>query len=156
MTDINIPESFPDWIREHIELYLRDGEAGHFWDAALGGGEGMLTTLLLFTTGRKSGKLSVLPLIYRPTGAGSYCVIASKGGAPAHPAWYLNLDADPNVEVKIANHQFAGTARVARGEERARLWALMAEYFPPYNDYQAATEREIPVVVLEPKDVHQA
>ena len=68
MTDVNIPASLPDWIREHIELYLRDPEAGHYWDASLGGGEGMLTTLLLTTTGRKSGNPLVLPLIYRPTG----------------------------------------------------------------------------------------
>jgi len=150
MVDIRVPEAFPDWVREHIELYLRDGEAGHYWDAAPAGGEGMYSTLLLFTTGRKSGKPSVLPLIYRPVGDGSYCVIASKGGAPSHPAWYLNLAANPDVQVKIANHEFAATARVAEGEERAQLWALMAEYFPPYTDYQAATDREIPVVVLEP------
>ncbi len=154
MTDINLPPEMPDWIREHIELYLRDGESGHYWDATPVGGEGMLSTLLLFTTGRKSGKESILPLIYRPTGDGNYCVIASKGGAPRHPAWYLNLDADPNVEVKIANHQFDATARVAEGEERERLWSLMVDYFAPYSAYQDATDREIPVVVLVPKEHH--
>lgn len=68
MNDIRIPDSLPHWIKEHVALYLRDGEAGHYWDASLGGGKGMLTTLLLTTTGRKSGKPSILPLIYRPTG----------------------------------------------------------------------------------------
>ena len=110
MSEIHIPASLPGWIREHIELYLRDGEAGHYWDASLGGGSGMLTTLLLTTRGRKSGKQSILPLIYRPTDTGGYCVIASKGGAPTHPAWYLNLEADPNVHVQVANDRFKAVA----------------------------------------------
>lgn len=147
--DTQIPASLPDWIREHIELYRRDPEAGHYWDASLGGGEGMLTTLLLTTTGRKSGKALTLPLIYRPTGDGGYCVIASKGGAPAHPAWYLNLEANPDVEVQVASDHFRARARDAQGEERERLWQMMVDYYPPYADYQAKTERQIPVVVLE-------
>lgn len=150
MNDINIPDSMPDWIREHVALYLKDGEAGHYWDASLGGGQGMLTTLLLITTGRKSGKRSILPLIYRPTGDGGYCVIASKGGAPAHPAWFLNLEANPRVKVQVANEKFDAVARVAKGEERERLWQLMVDYYAPYTDYQAATRRQIPVVVLDP------
>ncbi len=150
MTEINIPESLPAWIREHVALYLADGEAGHLWDASLGGGKGMLTTLLLTTVGRKSGKSLILPLIYRPSGDGGYCVIASKGGAPQHPAWYLNLRANPKVEVQVARDKFKAVARVAEGDERARLWQAMVDYFAPYADYQAATERRIPVVVLEP------
>lgn len=151
MSDVSIPEGLPDWIREHLELYLRDGEAAHLWDASPGGVNAMLTTLLLFTRGRKSGKTSILPLIYRPTGDGGYCIIASKGGAPAHPAWYLNLEADPNVHVKVADDEFDAVARVAEGEERERLWQLMVDYYAPYTDYQAATARQIPVVVLDPK-----
>lgn len=150
MNDISIPETLPDWIREHLTLYLEDGEAGHYWDASLGGGEGMLTTLLLTTTGRKSGKQLILPLIYRPTGDGGYCVIASKGGAPAHPAWFLNLEANPSVQVQVATQKFDAVARVAQGEERERLWHLLVDYYAPYTDYQAATERQIPVVVLDP------
>lgn len=150
MDDIKIPEHLPDWIRDHVALYLKDGEAGHYWDAALGGGEGMLSTLLLFTTGRKSGKRSIIPLIYRPTGQGGYCVIASKGGAPSHPAWFLNLEANPGVQVQVANEKFDAVARVAEGAERKKLWQLMVEYYAPYTDYQAATQRQIPVVVLDP------
>jgi deazaflavin-dependent oxidoreductase (nitroreductase family) len=150
MNNITIPDSLPDWIREHVALYLRDGDAGHYWDASLGGGQGMLTTLLLTTAGRKSGRKSILPLIYRPTETGGYCVIASKGGAPAHPAWYLNLEADPNVHVQVANDRFNAKARVAQGEERKKLWQLMVDYYAPYADYQAATQRKIPVVVLDP------
>ena len=151
MSDVNIPEGLPDWIRDHVELYLRDGEAGHYWDASQAGGEGSLTTLLLYTTGRKSGRQSILPLIYRPTGDGGFCIIASKGGAPSHPAWYLNLDADPNVRVQVATESFDALARVAEGEERERLWSMMVDYYAPYTDYQAATDRQIPVVVLDPR-----
>lgn len=150
MTEISIPDSLPGWVKDHIELYLADGEAAHLWDASLGGGEGMLTTLLLTTKGRKSGKPLMIPLIYRPTGDGGYCVIASKGGAPAHPAWYLNLQADPEVQVKVANQEFKATARVAEGDEREELWNAMVDYYAPYTDYQEATERRIPVVVLDP------
>ena len=150
MTEINIPNSLPPWIKEHIKIYLEDGETGHLWDSSIGGSEGMLTTLLLTTTGRKSGKRLIIPLIYRPTGDGNYCVIASKGGAPAHPAWYLNLVANKQVDLKVINDEFAARARVAEGDERKRLWQLMVDYYPPYADYQAATERVIPVVVFEP------
>ena len=150
MTEVEIPDSLPDWIREHVELYLRDGEAGHHWDASLGGGEGMLTTLLLTTRGRKSGKQLIIPLIYRPTDSGGYCVIASKGGAPAHPAWFLNLEAEPQVQIQVANDKYQAVARIASGDERQQLWQLMVDYYAPYTDYQAATQREIPVVVLDP------
>ena len=150
MTDINIPDYLPSWIKEHLALYLKDGEAGHLWDASLGGSEGMLTTLLLTTTGRRSGRQLILPLIYRPTSDGGYCVIASKGGAPAHPAWYLNLKTHPRVHVQVARDQFDAVARVAEEEEREKLWRTMVDYYPPYTDYQAATERRIPVVVLDP------
>jgi deazaflavin-dependent oxidoreductase (nitroreductase family) len=150
MADVDIPASLPDWIREHVELYLRDPEAGHHWDASLGGGKGMLTTLLLTTTGRKSGKQLMIPLIYRPTDSGGYCVIASKGGAPAHPAWFLNLEADPNVHIQVANEKHQAVARIASGPEREQLWQLLVDYYAPYTDYQAATERQIPVVVLDP------
>ena len=132
-----------------MELYLKDGEAGHYWDASLGGGEGMLTTLLLTTRGRKSGRPLTLPLIYRPTDSGGYCVIASKGGAPNHPAWFLNLSADPSVQVQVVNDKFSAVARVAEGAERERLWQMMVDYYAPYTDYQAATQRQIPVVVLD-------
>lgn len=150
MTDIEISDKLPSWIKDHVALYLKDGEAGHYFDATLGGGTGMLTTLLLGTTGRKSGNQLLIPLIYRPTGTGGYCVIASKGGAPAHPAWYLNLTANPQVHVQVAKDKFEAVARVAEGEERERLWNVMVDYYAPYTDYQASTERRIPVVVLDP------
>lgn len=143
-----LPSTLPDWIRDHVLLYQRDPEAGHLWDSSVAGGPGLVPTLLLTTTGRRSGQSSVLPLIYGEADGGAV-VIASKGGAPSHPAWYLNLTADPHCKVQIAKDQFKARARVAEGEEREQLWAKMADVFAPYNDYQAATEREIPVVVLE-------
>ena len=77
-------------------------------------------------------------------------MIASKGGAPSHPAWYLNLEADPNVHIQIANDKYEAVARVAEGEERSQLWQAMVDYYAPYADYQAATKRQIPVVVFDP------
>ena len=139
------------WIAEHRKLYLEDGVAGHMWDSTVGGGPGPLPTLLLFTTGRKSGQESIMPLLYDKVESG-YAIIASKGGFPTHPGWYHNLRAQPEVKVKVANDEFGATARVATGAERERIWAQMAEMYPPYSDYaKAASPREIPVVVLEPK-----
>ncbi|MDJ0786696.1 MAG: nitroreductase family deazaflavin-dependent oxidoreductase [Myxococcota bacterium] len=138
------------WIKEHIELYRTDPEKAHMWDSTPLGGPGLLPTLLLTTKGRKSGEPRALPLIYGPAGDG-YVVIASKGGMPNHPLWYRNLEAHPECEVQVGAKRLNATFRVAVGEERERLWNEMAELYPPYNDYQKATEREIPVVVLEPR-----
>ena len=151
MPEQRIAEGLPDWIKDHLKRYIEsDGADGHYWDASLAGGEGILATLLLTTTGRKSGLPLTIPLIYGKTDTG-YCVIASKGGAPKHPAWYLNLTANPHCEVQVKHDRFPVTARTAEGEEREGLWRQMAEIYPPYDDYQvAAGERQIPVVVLEP------
>ncbi len=139
----------PKWIADHLQRYLEtDGADGHMWDSAPVGGPGLIPTLLLTTTGRRSGKPIVMPLIYGEAG-GNYVVVASKGGAPKHPGWYLNLAARSDVEVQILAKRFRATARTASGAERAELWKQMAAIYPPYNDYQAKTDREIPVVVLE-------
>jgi proline iminopeptidase len=89
-------------------------------------------------------------LIYGETGDG-YVVIASKGGLPNHPIWYLNLQANPACELMVGPKRVAARARVAEGEERERLWKQMAEIYPPYDEYQErAGARTIPVVVLDP------
>ena len=137
------------WIAEHIELYRTDPEKAHLWDSTPLGGPGPLPTLLLTTTGRKSGEPRALPLIYGAVGD-SYAVIASKGGMPSHPLWYLNLEAQPKCELMVGAKAVSARARVAEGEEHERIWAQMAELYPPYLDYQKATERKIPVVVLDP------
>ena len=150
MPEQRVAEGLPEWIRDHLVRYMEsDGADGHLWDSSIGGGEGMIETLLLTTTGRKSGLALTIPLIYGRTDGG-YCVIASKGGAPAHPAWYLNLEADPDVHIQVAADKYDARARVAEGEEREGLWQQMVGIYAPYVDYQAATEREIPVVVIEP------
>jgi deazaflavin-dependent oxidoreductase (nitroreductase family) len=146
MTDNNAEQ--PDWIAEHVQLYREDPDKGHMWDSTFAGGPGLLPTLLLTTIGRKSGRKSVLPLIYKQVND-AWVIIASKGGAPAHPAWYLNLVANPNCEIQVAHDHYAVTARSAQGDEHGTLWRQLVEVYPPYEDYQAATARKIPVVVLE-------
>jgi deazaflavin-dependent oxidoreductase (nitroreductase family) len=132
-------------IKDHLARYIAtDGADGYLWKTELAG---MVPTLLLTTTGRKSGRLLTLPLIFRRSGT-DYVVVASKGGAPNHPAWYLNLQANPEVQVQVKAEKFAARAHTAEGAERAILWPLMVGVFSPYADYQTRTERQIPVVVL--------
>jgi len=149
MIDALVEDSKSGWINNHREQYLADGEAGHMWDSAPAGGPGPVPTLLLFTTGRKSGNESIMPLIYGEV-EGGYAIIASRGGATTHPGWYHNLMAQDQVKVKVANDFFEVTSRVATGEERAKVWDQLVTIYPPYNDYQAtAGAREIPVVILK-------
>jgi deazaflavin-dependent oxidoreductase (nitroreductase family) len=139
------------WIAEHIELYRTDPEKAHMWDSTPLGGPGVLPTLLLTTTGAKSGEPRSLPLIYIADGD-AHVIIASKGGAPTHPLWYRNLQANPECELMVGAKHVRARARVAEGEERVRLWKQMAEIYPPYDKYQeTAGDREIPVVVLDPR-----
>jgi deazaflavin-dependent oxidoreductase (nitroreductase family) len=152
MSDDSLPAQVPDWIRDHLRRYLESGGAdGHLWDSTFAGGPGLLPTLLLTTTGRNSGKPRVLPLLYG-TAHDGYVIVASKGGAPLHPAWYLNLVAQPQVKVQVRERQFRAKARIATGEERSSLWRQMVGLYPPYEDYQRRTEREIPIVVLVPDE----
>jgi proline iminopeptidase len=127
---------------EHVRVYREtDGEVGHIWK------EGS-TILLLTTTGRRSGNRTTTPLIYGLDGD-TPVIVASKGGAPEHPGWFENLSKTPGVEVQIKGDRFRARARVAEGEERERLWELMNEIWPHYDEYATKTDREIPVVVLE-------
>lgn len=137
------------WIAHHRALYLVDGEAAHVWDSTEVGGPGPVPTLLLTTVGRRSGNVSVMPLIYGRFGD-AYVVIASKGGADRHPGWYHNLRARPIVTVQVANRVFDADARDLGREERAAAWKEMRAIYPPYDEYQARTTREIPVVALTP------
>jgi deazaflavin-dependent oxidoreductase (nitroreductase family) len=141
----------PSWITEHIKLYKTDPAKAHLWDSSIGGGKGLIPTLLLTTRGRKTGREISIPLIYAPHGS-AYVVIGSKGGAPDHPEWYKNLLADPACHIQVSTAGYKARARTATGEERARLWTQLQKIYPPYDDYQrAAKGREIPVVVLEPQ-----
>ncbi len=139
-----------DFVADHLRRYLAtNGADGYLLDMVPHGGQGTAPCLLLTTTGRKSGLDFTLPLIFGEANGG-YVIVASRGGAPAHPAWYLNLVAQPTVTVQIRERVFRARARTAAGAERATLWRMMAGVFPPYEDYQRKTEREIPVVVLDP------
>jgi deazaflavin-dependent oxidoreductase (nitroreductase family) len=142
--------SLPDWIQDHLRRYIAtDGADGYYWDAALGGGKGMVPTLLLTTVGRKSGAPLTIPLIFGSSDS-SYVVVASKGGAPTHPAWYLNLQANPDVRLQVKADKFSALAHTADAAERAKLWSLMVNIYGPYAQYQTKTDRQIPVVVLKP------
>src|SRR5271155_1253231 len=125
MTEQSKISNMPDWIKNHIARYVAtDGADGYLWDASIGGGKGMVPTLLLTTVGRKSGRILTLPLIFGRSGP-DYIVVASKGGAPAHPAWYLNLQANPEVRVQVKAEKFAAHAHTADAAERATLWPMM-------------------------------
>lgn len=127
--------------QEHVERYREtDGEEGHEWRGT--------TALILTTTGRRSGEERSTPLIYQPYGD-DYLVVASKGGADDPPAWYLNLQENPEVDVQVKGERFRARARTAGREEKAGMWKVMTDAWPAYDDYQEKTEREIPVVVLE-------
>jgi F420H(2)-dependent quinone reductase len=106
--------------------------------------------VILTTRGRKTGKLRKTPLI-RVEHEGTYAVVASLGGAPRHPVWYLNLVADPDVTLRDLGRVMDLRARVATPEERAEWWPRATAVWPDYDEYQARTDREIPIVRLEPR-----
>ncbi len=127
---------------EHVRVYRETGgERGYIWRRGT-------TILLLDTKGRRTGRPHTAPLIFRPDGD-RWVIVASKGGMPEHPAWFLNLQADPEAEIQVRGERIPVRMTVAEGAERERLWAYMAEVWPDYDDYQAKTDRQIPIVVLE-------
>ncbi|NKY59076.1 nitroreductase family deazaflavin-dependent oxidoreductase [Nocardia flavorosea] len=126
----------------HVARYEEtDGEVGHEWNGA--------HILLLTTTGRTTGRSRTSALIYGRDGA-DYLVVASAGGAPKHPAWYLNLQANPAAVIQVKADRLRVTARTADAAERPRLWELATAYWPNYDVYQSRTSRVIPLVVLSP------
>ncbi len=137
-----------DWAKDHVERYsASNGADGHIWDKLSAAGS--FPCLLLTTTGRKSQMPRTTPLIYGRDGE-NYVVIASQGGRPTHPAWYLNLAATPQVELQVGADNFSAVAHSAVAGERERLWRMMMDVYPLFDDYQAkvANVREIPLVVL--------
>jgi deazaflavin-dependent oxidoreductase (nitroreductase family) len=125
---------------EHVSVYRETGgEHGYHWRGT--------TILLLTTTGHSSGLARTTPLIHRTDG-GRWIIVASKGGTPEHPSWYDNLVANPDATIQVLAEEIPVSASTAAGAERDRLWALMTEVWPGYDDYKAKTSREIPVVVL--------
>jgi deazaflavin-dependent oxidoreductase (nitroreductase family) len=152
MTEARLAPNLPDWMLQHANRYIASGGTdGHLYKMTQPGRpEITVPSLLLTTIGRKSGEKYVFPLFYGETGDGGYIIVASKGGAPKHPVWYLNIVANPEVEVQVGTKKIKAKARTVSGAERARLWDEALKFWPPYADYAKKTEREIPVIVLEP------
>ena len=129
---------------DHVRAYRdTDGELGHDWR------EGS-SILLLTTTGHASGEPRTTPLIYGRSGD-DYLIVASNGGSPDPPAWYVNLRERPEAEIQVLADRFTASARDATPDEKPAMWREMVDHWPPYDDYQTRTDREIPVVVLERK-----
>jgi len=138
----------PGWISEHLKIYKESGgQEGHMWDSTAAGGKGLLPCLLLHSIGRRSKRTIVHPLIYGRDGD-DFIIVGSKGGANTQPGWYFNLLADPNVTIQVGPEEIQTRASILEGAERERIWLEMAEIFPPYLDYQAKTERTIPIFKL--------
>jgi deazaflavin-dependent oxidoreductase (nitroreductase family) len=128
---------------EHVRQYeATGGRVGHDWNGT--------HCLVLHTTGRKSGRVRKLPLIYGRHGA-DYLIVASKGGAPSNPGWYGNLVAHPDATIQVRDALIPVRARTATADEKQRLWPIMTAEWPAYDAYQAGTRRNIPVVVLSPR-----
>jgi deazaflavin-dependent oxidoreductase (nitroreductase family) len=126
----------------HIALYRRTG-------GKLGGRFRGAPCLLLTVTGRKSGQPRTAPLIYGRDGD-DYVIVASKGGMPKPPVWWLNLKSNPTAEIEVGSERHRVTAEEVQGEDRERLWRLMTGIYPSYDSYQRKTARVIPVVRLHP------
>jgi deazaflavin-dependent oxidoreductase (nitroreductase family) len=117
----------------------------------LGGSMGKSPVLLLNTVGRKTGVERTTPLLYAMDSE-DYAIVASYGGAPKHPDWFLNLQANPETSIEVGGRKINVRAEVATSEDKPRLWAKLTEMYPTYDDYQKKTEREIPVIILHPRD----
>ena len=128
---------------EHVRQYeATGGKVGHDWNGT--------SCLILRTRGRKTGQVRKFPLIYGRDGE-DYVLVASKGGAPTNPGWYENLVAHPDVEVQVWGDVIPVTARTGRPEDKKRVWPMMAKQWPDYDNYQAGSSRDIPVVLLRPR-----
>ena len=151
MTEAKMPDSLPQWMKDHVDRYLKSGGTdGHMYTTNFPNQpQRTVPSLLLITKGRKTGNKHLFPLFYGETGAG-YFIVASKGGAPDHPGWYKNIVVHPEVELQVGTRKLKARARTVSGAERAKLWDQAVVWWPPYVDYQKKTAREIPVVVLDP------
>ncbi|MGV0837130.1 nitroreductase family deazaflavin-dependent oxidoreductase [Mycolicibacterium thermoresistibile] len=145
-----LPVIFRYATRAQVWVYRKTGgRIGGKWRIGAGFRK-PVPTLLLEHRGRKSGKLFVAPLLYMRDGD-DVIVVASQGGRPENPQWYRNLVADPDVHIEIGGQRLPVRARTASAEERAQLWPRLVEVYADFDTYQSWTEREIPVVILQPR-----
>jgi deazaflavin-dependent oxidoreductase (nitroreductase family) len=141
-----------NWIGDHLRSYLGSGgREGHIVDLRPIGGHAFTTCLLLRTVGRRSGQARIAPLIYGDIG-GEVVIVASKGGADVHPAWYVNLKGHAEVAIQIASQAYTASWREPAGAERGAIWSFMEGIYPPYTAYQQATQRTIPLVMLRTRE----
>jgi len=144
-----IRDTRKDWVTEHREMYLRSGGAeGHIMDITAVGGRAFATHCLIKYKGRRSGRTLITALCYADIG-GEVVICASKGGADSHPDWYLNLVSEPTVDFQIATQAYRATWREPEGAERKKVWDFMVDCFPFYANYQASTDRVIPLVMMK-------
>jgi len=143
-----LPSGIQKHLAEHVALYKRDPERAHWWDSSVIGIPGPVRTLLLSTTGRKSGEERYVTLQYFTPGD-KYVVVGSKGGVAAHPAWYLNLLETRRCHIQVGAFSSWVEAHVASGVEYTALWEHVSREQPQYKKYQAKTARQIPIVILE-------
>lgn len=133
-----------DWVSDQVALFeSTNGADGNLLEGK--------PCIILWTRGRKTGTVRKSPLMRVTDEAGRYAVVASMGGAPKHPVWYLNLVDDPNVALQDGAELRDYSARIVEGDEKAEWWARATEVWPAYDEYQAKTDRAIPLVVLEPR-----
>jgi deazaflavin-dependent oxidoreductase (nitroreductase family) len=148
-TSAAIRDTRKDWVTEHREMYLRSGGTeGHIMDIRPVGGPYLGTHLMIRYTGRKSGKVFITPLCYGAIG-GEVVIVASKGGADQHPAWYLNIKDQKTVDFQIATQAFRATWREPEGAEQDAVWDFMVKNYAFYANYQASTDRKIPLVMMQ-------
>lgn len=144
-----IREERKDWSVEHREMYLRSGGTqGHIMDITPVGGRYFATHCMIRYTGRRSGKIFITPLCYADIG-GEVVIVASKGGADHHPAWYLNIRESDKIEFQVATQAYRATWREPEGVERDEIWDFVVKCHPFYASYQASTERQLPLVMMK-------
>ncbi|MFM9118851.1 MAG: nitroreductase family deazaflavin-dependent oxidoreductase [Acidimicrobiaceae bacterium] len=146
MTSSKIVDSPVGWVQDHIRAYVEtNGQEGHMWRG--------VPTLLLTTTGRKSGELRRTALIYGRD-SDDYVIVASKGGAPSNPLWYKNLVVQPKVTIQVGADVFDCVASTYKesgvvGEHRQKVWDSLVAIWPGFAEYQTKTARRIPLVRLK-------
>lgn len=144
------PSGMHEWQEQHLRRSLRSGGTeGHLYDFGPINDEGYQPICLIKHVGRTTGRTLILPLIYGMV-EGEIVIVASKGGSPTHPAWYLNIAAASEVDVQVATQAFRTTWREPADTQRQRIWDQMVAIYPPYAEYQESTDRLIPLVLLKP------